>query len=206
MKKPYNAKLSRVYLELNQINKRLSFAERLSDLLSKLEQQKQPDIVLLDSRAGLHDIAAITITRLNATALLFAVNTPQTWQGYRFLFNHWLRWGQSILPQFRENLKVVASMIPETDIGEYRARCQESAYDLFADTLYEKDDGISHNIFNFDVNASEAPHYPLEIYWSRAFLEFDPVNQPDFFANIQIQAIYGKFLEEATQYAFGSNS
>ena len=109
------------------------FAERLSRLLHALEKQEKPDIVLLDSRAGMHDIAAITITQLNAYALLFAINTPQTWGAYRLLFQHWQRWHPNLY-QFRDNLKIVAGMVPEIDRANYLENCRQSAYDLFADT------------------------------------------------------------------------
>lgn len=199
----YLAKLSRVYLDLNQGECNINFAERLSTLLEQLEAQEQPDIVLLDSRAGLHDIAAISITRLDALALLFAINTPQTWQAYRFLFNHWQRWGQIQLSGFRHNLKIVAGMVPETDVANYLKRCRQSAYDLFADTLYEEDDGTIPDAFNFDGNFFEAPHYPLKIYWNRAFLEFDPINQLEIFDTPLVQAAYGSFLDEASSLALG---
>jgi CheY-like chemotaxis protein len=198
----YLAKLSRTYLDLNHGDNTATFAERLASLLQQLEHQEQPDIVLLDSRAGLHDIAAITITRLDALALLFAINTPQTWQVYRFLFTHWQRWGQSQLPDFRHNLKIVAGMVPETGVADYLERCRQSAYDLFSETLYEEVDGAAKN-FNFASDLADAPHYPLKIYWNRAFLEFDPIHQPELFDTILVQAVYGNFLEEATALALG---
>jgi CheY-like chemotaxis protein len=201
----YLAKLSRVYLDLNHGEHTVTFAERLADLLKQLEHREQPDVVLIDSRAGLHDIAAVSITRLDALALLFAINSPQTWQAYRFLFSHWQRWGQTNLPDFRNNLKIVAGMVPETGVADYLARCRQSAYDLFAETLYEEDDGTASDVFNFAENLPDAPHYPLKIHWNRAFLEFDPIHQPELFDTTLVQAVYGSFLEEATLLALGEN-
>jgi cellulose biosynthesis protein BcsQ len=129
--KDYIAKLSRAYMALSNAD----FAQRLSRMLQVLEKQEKPDIVLLDSRAGMHDIAAITITRLNAYALLFAINTPQTWRAYRLLFQHWQKWHSNLEP-FRDNLKIVAGMVPETHRADYLASCRQSAFDLFAYTLY----------------------------------------------------------------------
>jgi hypothetical protein len=40
-------------------------------------------VVLLDSRAGIHDIAAIVITQLADLSLLFALDSSQTWNGYQ---------------------------------------------------------------------------------------------------------------------------
>ena len=189
--KDYIAKLSRAYMDLSGAD----LAQRLSRLLQALEKQEKPDIVLLDSRAGMHDIAAITITRLNAYALLFALNTPQTWGAYRLLFQHWQRWHPN-LAQFRDNLKIVAGMVPEIDRANYLESCRQSAYDLFADTLYEEtsnDEG-----FNFDEKAIDAPHYPLKFYWHRAFQEFDPVSNREVFDENSVLEAYGTFLKEIT--------
>ncbi|SEH09241.1 KGGVGR-motif variant AAA ATPase [Candidatus Venteria ishoeyi] len=201
----YIAKLSRTYLDLNHGENTVTFAERLLALLEQLEHQEQPDVVLLDSRAGLHDIAAISITRLDSLALLFAINTPQTWQAYRFLFTHWQRWGQKQLPGFHNNLKIIAGMVPEIGVADYLERCRQSAYDLFADTLYEEDNGTNNDVFNFAEMLSDAPHYPLKIHWNRAFLEFDPIYQQELFDTTLVQAVYGSFLEDATLLTLGEN-
>lgn len=52
-------------------------------LVQALEVRERPDIVLIDSRAGLHDLAAISIAALADLALLFATDSEQHWQGYR---------------------------------------------------------------------------------------------------------------------------
>ena len=62
---------------------------RLRRLLECLEATLTPSVVLLESRSGLHDIAAATVTDIGAEVLLFAVDSPSTWAGYGILFNHW---------------------------------------------------------------------------------------------------------------------
>jgi len=197
--KDYIAKLSRAYMELSGAD----FAERLSRLLQALEKQEKPDIVLLDSRAGMHDIAAITITRLNAYALLFALNTPQTWRAYRLLFQHWQKYPPN-LALFRDNLKIVAGMVPEIDRAHYLESCRESAYNLFMDTLYDKTSNEVEEAFNFDEKAIDAPHYPLKFYWHRAFQEFDPVSNNEVFNENAVLEAYGTFLKEITNLVLGN--
>ena len=68
----YLAKLGRVYLDTN-----VSWAERLKKLLEALRAAAKPSIVLLESRSGLHDIAAATVTDMNAQVLLFATDSEQ---------------------------------------------------------------------------------------------------------------------------------
>ena len=90
----YLDKLNRVYLDLPPTAEReqMTFGRRLLDAIATCEAQvadrsRQPDVVLLDSRAGIHDVAAVAITQLSTLALLFATDSPQTWQGYRALFD-----------------------------------------------------------------------------------------------------------------------
>lgn len=199
----YIAKLSRVYMDINQDGKILDFAHRLSKLFQNLETQEKPDIVLLDSRAGIHDIAAIAITRLTNMAFLFAVNTPQTWQAYRFLFKHWQKWNVN-LTTFRENLKIVAGMIPELSREDYLSRCRESAYNLFLETIYEESGPEDLDTFNYPLNDDTAPHFPLEIFWNITFQEFNPQSEEYFqINNNQIIACYGNFLQTASRLALG---
>jgi len=199
----YIAKLSRVYMDINQDGKILDFAHRLSELLQALEAQEKPDIVLLDSRAGIQDIAAIAITRLTDMAFLFAVNTPQTWQAYRYLFAHWQKWNVN-LTKFRENLKVVAGIVPELGREDYIIRCRESAYTLFSDTIYEEAGANEYDKFNFSLSDDNAPHFPIEILWNVTFQEFSPQSEEYFRSNDkQITACYGNFLQTASHLALG---
>ncbi|WNB77380.1 KGGVGR-motif variant AAA ATPase [Methylomonas koyamae] len=201
----YIAKLSRVYMDINQDGKILDFAHRLSNLLQQLEAQENPDIVLLDSRAGIHDIAAIAITRLTDMAFLFAVNTPQTWQAYRYLFTHWEKWNVN-LTKFRENLKIIAGMVPELGREDYIIRCRESAYTLFSDTIYEEAGPNEYDKFNFSLSDDNAPHFPIEILWNMTFQEFNPQSEEYFRSNsAQLNACYGNFLKITSQLVLGES-
>lgn len=92
----YLPKLNRVYTELPSggDSGHLSFARRLESAVIACEAEVErrsrvPDVVLLDSRAGIHDVAAVAITQLSDLSLLFATDNPQTWTGYRDLFRQW---------------------------------------------------------------------------------------------------------------------
>jgi len=62
------------------------FGDRLARAITQLEEHVKPDVVLLDSRAGIHHISAVALTRLDAFAYLFASDSEQTWAGYNALF------------------------------------------------------------------------------------------------------------------------
>ncbi len=60
----YLAKLARVYADVPTPEGSVRFATRMQRLVSLLEKQEKPDVVLIDSRAGLNDLAAISIAGL----------------------------------------------------------------------------------------------------------------------------------------------
>ena len=195
----YIPKLSRVYadLVLQENSKQEGFPERFFRMLRELEKAEKPDVVLLDSRAGMHDIAATLLVRLpDALRLLFAGHSPQTWTGYKHMFEHW-RSFSSHLATFRDGLQVVDSMMPETGREEHRESFAAAAYSLFNETLYEDvpagaDTG---EIYNFQEVDSDAPHSGPSILWDRKFMEFDPNdNSSSFHDEDLVRLCYGAFL------------
>jgi len=163
----YLEKLGRVYLDLPPVpNKRAQepWLIRLRRLIEALERQLRPDVVLIDSRNGLHDLAAAAVMAVGARVCLFALENAPTWEAYTILFRHWARYG--IAEKIRENLTIVASMIPEVGRDRYLASFREHAWDLFRDFLYDEEPP-GEDRFNFDLNDEDAPHWPLEIYWHR---------------------------------------
>lgn len=194
----YMAKLARAYVDLPRPAGGVqTFADRLARMIDALEAEHRPDVVLLDSRAGLHDIAAVAITRLGAMSFLFAGNNRQTWDGYRKLLSQWQHQPQ-IGAEVRQRLRVVAAQVPETGREAYLRQFELDAYDLFAETLYDEEAGAETlDAFNFDKNDPDAPHYRLPIYWSRALQEWDPLS--DVVTPDQHEAAFGSFLPVATE-------
>lgn len=169
----YLPKLTRCYSEFSGTHT-TSWAERLQKMVEHFEKLEQPDVVILDSRAGLHDIAAVLATRMDADTLLFAIDTPQTWSGYSLLFKHWQNHPQ--IKSFRERLQIIASMVPETGRDKYLQNFKEHAWDLFREHLYDQAGPEDINAFSFDLDDEAAPHGPVPIFWHRALLEFNPVD------------------------------
>jgi hypothetical protein len=167
----YLPKLARCYADTPGGNKP-SWGDRLERMVTVFEKSERPDIVILDSRAGIHDIAAAAVTRMDAQSFLFAVDSAQTWRAYSFLFSHWKR--HPGLVSIRDRLQIVASMIPETSREEYLKRFCVHSWDLFRDYLYDEASANASDVFNFDLNNEDAPHFPLPVFWHRALQEFDP--------------------------------
>jgi hypothetical protein len=195
----YLAKLSRAYMGGGAPGVYREFAERLDGMIGALEEREKPDVVLIDSRAGLHDDAAAVVTRLGAMAFLFAVNTAQTWHAYEILFKHWR--DNPGIREIRQNLKMVSSMIPPKYRDEYEKEFREASYGLFQRHMYDetptsKDETPADEraAFNFDVKQEAAPHFPFGVYWNEALQAFDPVRRPGATPDDQVDSAYGGFV------------
>ena len=137
-------------------------------MLRQLEQTCQPSTVLLESRSGLHDIAAATVTDLDAEVLLFATDSESHWTDYGILFRHWQSHDLAI--RIRERLSIVSALTPELGTDQYLQGLRERWWDLFREWLYDEvpaSNELAGDSFSFDLNDEEAPHYPLPIHWTR---------------------------------------
>ena len=112
----YLAKLGRVYMDTAGE----PWTERLGRLLGNLEAAFRPTVMLLESRNGLHDIAAAMVTDLDAEVLLFVTDTESTWTDYGILLRHWNQRG--LAPRIRERLSVVSALTPVLDREAYMER------------------------------------------------------------------------------------
>lgn len=195
----YIPKLSRVYADLARQggSKQQSFPERFFRMLGDLEEAENPDVVLLDSRAGMHDIAATLLVRVpDALRLLFASHSPQTWEGYRCMFEHWRSFPRH-LATFRDGLQLVDAMMPETGRQKHRETFSSAAYSLFNEKLYEDipPGTETGDTFNYQETDSDAPHSAPSIMWDRKFMEFDPNDTNSSFHDEDlIRLCYSGFL------------
>jgi hypothetical protein len=187
----YVSKLARIYAAPPGKG---DLAMRLARLLDVLEAAEQPDWVLLDSRAGIHDLAAIVVTRLDATSLLFAIDTPQTWLAYRYLFATWDKDPQQVR-RFRDRLRIVAGQVPETDRERYLEGLRDSASMLFEEYLYDVAEAKDDHAFNFDVRDRDAPHSPVPVYWRRELQGWDPTRDPPTVTPDQLRGAFGELLD-----------
>jgi hypothetical protein len=168
----YISKLGRAWMSKARPDAaREPWHQRLNRLLNKLESQWNPDVVLIDSRAGIDEIAAACVTCLGAKDIfLFALDSEQTWKGYQILFDHWNK--NQIVKEIRSNLQVVGALIPETGGEQYMDSLRDSAWTLFTEKLYDSipAGGIGdEGLFNFDLSAPDSPHNPLPVFWNRGF-------------------------------------
>lgn len=211
----YIAKLGRVWMpKLQEDGTRETWSARLGRLLQALEARIQPDVVLIDSRSGIDEIASACITDMGANLiLLFALEGEQTWNGYRMLFEQWQR--AHVAETIRERLKIVGAIVPELDRVSYLEGLREHAYGVFVDTLYDeiappKPEAVGPAFdgdgkwrvgdlvegWNFDEADEGAPHYPWSVNWHRSFAGLRSLQGRLAIIDAQeVNAIFGSLLD-----------
>ncbi|MFE4213614.1 KGGVGR-motif variant AAA ATPase [Streptomyces sp. NPDC056844] len=197
----YLGKLNRIYSDLPATEPGGAprpFAVRLEDAITACEDQvaelsRRPDVVLLDSRAGIHDIAAVTLTRLSGLVLLFAVDNPSTWEGYRMLLSEWQRRPDDAR-MLRERIRVVAAMFHSAGDIERLGTLRRHAYDLFVDTLYNlSDEDDEEPYFWPDGAMDDAPYAAVPILFGNDLVGLDPLRSRKWPELPFVEAAYRTF-------------
>jgi cellulose biosynthesis protein BcsQ len=172
----YLAKLSRAMTEaVIGAGQTLSLASKIEELLGALEALRTYDLVLLDVRAGLAELAAGPLLALNTEILIFGTAQQQTFEDLGFLFAHLSTLTGTGTPAQWDRLKMVHAKAGGhvASIPWFRDRL----WTLFSSYLYVESLGLEE--FNFDANDPEAPHFPIMIPLDPAFTDWDPVNEPE---------------------------
>jgi hypothetical protein len=192
------AKVGRVYFPaIAPDGRELGLAERIGQLIEELAQRVDPpDVVLLDSRAGLHDIGAAAVTQLGAEVFLFARDEPQSWRAYRLLLEHLsrskgVRFGMPD-EDLRLRLKMVAAQLDRTESAF--ASWVDASYEVWSSLYDEEGEGA----VTFVRDEPSAPHHPLSIYFESGLRGIDlaeAAHRPVWSA---IEAAFGDFLAGAS--------
>lgn len=215
--KEYINKLGRIYMPTfaSDTGQFSGLADRLLVLLQQLSAlQDRPDLVLLDSRAGLHDIGSAAVTRLGAEVFLFARDDYQSWQAYRQLFEH-LSKSRSVAvgmadADLRWRLKMIGAQLEPTESAN--RRFTDTCYGVWSAALYDvgatndEEDALktSHNPVPvvFELGQDNAPHDPLVVLFDSRVKNFDLIqseNRPDWRV---IETAFGDFFAGATARLF----
>ncbi len=198
--KDYVAKVGRAYMpSFDAEGNQIGLADRLLALLKTAANRiEPPDVVLLDARAGLHDIGSAAVTQLGAQVFLFGRPDAQGRDGYARLFEH-LRRARSVhfgMPDddLRWRLKMVSAQIDATE-GAFDAAI-ESAYEIWTGFY---DDGENEGAVEFARDDESAPHYPIPITFDMQVRRFDfltAAGRPPF---ASVDSVFGRFLAVATE-------
>jgi cellulose biosynthesis protein BcsQ len=100
----YVEKLGRIDLQ-GLVEPEHAAGRLLLQLLQRIRSELTPDAILLDVRAGLHDIGGLSLAGLSHMELLFAVHSTQTWRGLPLVLRHlgrlradWIRLVHAMVP------------------------------------------------------------------------------------------------------------
>ena len=199
----YVSKLGRVWMPgFTADGQRQTWSERLLRMIQQLEAKHQPTIVLIDSRAGIDEVASACVTDLGAKLIyLFALDSIQTWQGYRILFEHWRLHDVAI--KIRERLRVVGALLPtwgDQAFSQATTQMRENAYLNFSQILYDEELAgaallVADQPFNFDLPDRDAPHSPLAIGWNQGFAAIGSLHERLAASEAnQIQFVFGPLI------------
>ncbi|MBC6454064.1 MAG: tyrosine-protein kinase family protein [Hormoscilla sp. SP5CHS1] len=152
----YLEKLARLDFQ-NLVNNQVP--ETLGGMLKELQAAaKALDFILLDARAGFHDIGGLAIASLAHGAVIFGTQSRQSWAGLTHVIRRLAR------PQAPEPLPVLLchAMAPglgvparEQELQDFRDR----AYTVFQENYYHENDDIPNS------NDPDAPFWPVVLDW-----------------------------------------
>ena len=135
----------------------------LKILLHKLRAQARPDLILIDSRAGLHDLGGLTLCGLAHWHVLFGLDSEQSWLGLRVAIAR-LGKEQILGGKPQRDCVVVQSMVPPQEGKEESVeRFRQQAFDVFRAEYYNDPADINAEWPLPDAKATEEPHFSVPL-------------------------------------------
>ncbi|MBN1205448.1 MAG: AAA family ATPase [Myxococcaceae bacterium] len=113
----------------------------LLDLLRQLRSDRAPAYVLIDSRAGLHDIGGLALNGIAHLDVLFGLDSEQSWEGVGIVVDHLGR-RRIEMERAQQDCALVYAMAPPSTDPARKARVEQfidRAYQLFTDRFYDAD-------------------------------------------------------------------
>lgn len=196
-------KLSRALTEEMTGSRRKPVSLKIREMVDRFVGRVEYDAVLIDSRAGLAETTASTWLGVGARRLLlFGVDQPQTFHGYRYILAHLLQTApppaSSEQDDWRSLIWFVQGKAPLS--SDCRERFREKIHDLCSDWLYDRDDGPSAEPgfnFAFDRTGPEVPHDLGVIEHHPLYDAFDPLANPSVLEREGYNGPFSGFLTKA---------
>ena len=156
--------------------------------------------MLLDARAGLSETTASTWLGVGARKIiLFGVDQPQTFHGYRYILSHLMQsLGVPEADDWRTRLTFVQSKAPNA--ASKRDVFRERLHDLCSDVLYDQDVGPEPwPAFNFAFSETglDVPHDATHVENHPAYEVFDPLEDETVLNPEAYRGPFGDFLDRA---------
>lgn len=148
----------------------------LSQLLKQLRNKIKPDVFLIDSRAGLHDIGGLALSPLVHRHIIFGLDSEQSWRGIALAIQH-LGAERVVRNLKQQECVLVQSMAsPNQEIREASVqRFLERSYEIFTESFYDSPDVTDGDHQVPDLMAANEPHNPIVIKHSEAIMGYNSV-------------------------------
>ena len=173
----------------------LGFAGQVQRLMREIAARGRSDVILVDARAGLSEGSAAAVVGLGGTVLMFGVDTPQTFECYRYLFAQLNRYAlDNEANDWRFGLQMVHAKAAR-GVESYEG-FRDQCLNLFSEYLYEEADPSDFMGFNFDVDDDAAPHFAWPIPFDAEFAEFNPKARADQLSRAFFDRSFGAFVEK----------
>jgi hypothetical protein len=190
------AKLGRAFLEdPDGKGGGVSFLEQTRALIRDVVQLRSYDVVLVDARAGLSEASAAAVIGLGGDLLCFGVDSPQTFDAYRFLFAHLRRFvnGSDFENDWRYRIRMIHAKSEREE--EAHKQFRDRSHQVFSELLYDQEAEPAAEHFNFDFDDENGPHYAWPIPYDAEFAEFDPIGKPNQLHEDFFDRSFGPFIE-----------
>lgn len=201
------AKIARAYLDAPQENgSPKTITDQLSDLLTRYEALGAYDVVLIDGRSGLHETTASLILGIGAEVLLFGLDQPQTYQGYRLLMGQLSQYRVSASDDWRERISFVHAKAE--DAVDAREEVASKFLDLLTSLTSPRNFEIPPNEKltenDFDLTWQDTTDTPevdllegqvLHVLEDTRYRRFDPVADRKMLDSRSYSSTFGSLLD-----------
>ena len=161
----YLEKLSRLNLSRLTAAPAQGEAPEIKALLSFTKKQHMPDWILIDSRAGLHDLGGLALSGLAHWHVLCGLDSEQSWAGLRMAV---VRLGRTALiaGQCQKECLLIQAMVQPGTVGvDSMKRFLSRSHEIFSEEYYVKaEDDPDGKFYELpDRDATDQPHFPVTL-------------------------------------------
>ncbi len=148
----------------------------IHQLLKLLRDHWRPDFVLIDSRAGLHDLGGLSLSGIAHWHVLFGLNSEQSWQGISVAVSH-LGKQEVLAGRKQRDCTLVQAMTPSPQAGREQAvvSFKNRAYEIFSNLYYDDPQSPNSEWPVPDSEDPDQPHAPQLLSWDGRVLGYDSV-------------------------------
>ncbi len=169
----------------------------LHELLKMLRKQWQPDYVLVDSRAGFHDLGGLSLSGVSHWHVLFGLASEQSWAGLAVAVDHLGR-HEVLAGRRQRDCTLIHALAPPPGAVRDQAvkEFKERAFQVFADCYFDPADQPDAEWPVPDLEGDESPHYPFVLTWDNRLAGFRTLSDvADLLAEGEYRSLTNLVLE-----------